>query len=931
MLDFACAQVVRQKERQAPVIYNVDTVILGNGISAVSAAVTASRNGDSVLLVCDYAYTGGAAVTKLFTEFEEVPPDSPDILKEIFEKLKKSDPYHSSYKNGKLNQEWLKHALDEILVENNINVIFYSIPCGMIIEDGVFKVLLLQNKEGLQAVRASTLIDCTDDFKSLSLIKQADSSRNKKQNCISIMRLKIDDVSLKKEKTVKLKSPGIAAELRLLPLALSPGECIIELYRHVRLNPYKLSDVSGEECSARAMLAKELEKLIKNDDDFSKSVVLLGAMETDIIPLGMKLPVKGLPLQKESKKTKTHVVRYPGKVADSSSSSVIFRNHKGEKVSLPENFGELKKVKNIYLAGDSKYFLSDGSSWSVDPLFNTNLAVHHALISAKRNKSSFPVSVSLKKENDEIIRELKNSSGKNYTDWMNVPPADLEIEDRTDVVVIGGGTAGLTAAISAASNGADVILIEQYAFFGGTAVAGGVSQGGNSNLLKILKSQGYYSTSGLGGFNPEVMKKLLQKIALRAGVKVKLRTFACGTWMDGRKIKGIVVQPRTGKRQIITGKVFIDCTGDGDIAASAGAEYTKGNRSKGITQPVTQMYFIRQTGKNATKGALGPWPAGYGCYGLQTRLIACNAMDVAELSKSEILGRQAVKKEFLGREGECKGDIKILFSGPQIGVRETRQIKGDYVLSARDLYEGRKFGDKIVSCGYMMDVRGEYVDPVRGYDIPYRCMLPAGVTNLINAGRHISATHEAMASIRLQVTLMPMGQAAGIAAAEALKKDCNPRKVDPAEIRKKLKRQRDIYENLYYGANSSKLKIKVSSTLKSTDGKPENLVDGNLRTRWISDRTKGPHQIEVNLPRPAKLTKIEIICAKGPFGIGPHFIEFKENGKWKKLEAETKSRDSFLKVYSFLFKKRKIQDFRIVIEKGSSKDDIARINELRYE
>jgi len=315
------------------------------------------------------------------------------------------------------------------------------------------------------------------------------------------------------------------------------------------------------------------------------------------------------------------------------------------------------------------------------------------------------------------------------------------------------------------------------------------------------------------------------------------------------------VENKSG-RWAILGKVIIDATGDGDLAAAAGAPFEKREPEK--LQPCSLMFRIGNVNIDKIRRFIKRHPESLLSMNSRVRymrrgkrrepeyfqkkyfvfhgftnlikearekgeyhipkdivefcllpregevttnmanVIAIDGTNALSLSKAEIEGRKRVIEamNFLKKHVPGFENSYLIETAHHIGVRETRRIKGDYVLTKEDIIQNRKFDDGIAMCGYMIDIhhsKGElqqpFVDhggPEKGFDIPYRCLLPKGVENLIVAGRCISTTFEAHGSIRVMVPCMAMGQAAGTAAALAVKEEVTPRQLDVQKLRKTL-------------------------------------------------------------------------------------------------------------------------------------------------
>ena len=390
-----------------------------------------------------------------------------------------------------------------------------------------------------------------------------------------------------------------------------------------------------------------------------------------------------------------------------------------------------------------------------------------------------------------------------------------------DVLVAGGGPAGLAAAIASARNGADTLLIERYGVLGGMATAGLVNpfmtywageeqiiRGILDELIERLTKLGAYGKGSRTAFDPEAFKLVADRMCAESGVRVLLHTSLTDVTMDGPSIRSVETFGKSGKRAA-TAKVYVDATGDADLAFMAGAQCEKGRLEDGLTQPMTLNFrvgrvdmsripprdeFNRLYDQAKTDGLL-TCPRENVLMFLttregevhfnQTRITGADGTSSEDLTRAEIEGRRQAWEflSFLRRDVSGFEDAEILMSGPQVGIRESRRVIGDYVLTEEDVLGARKFADVISRGSYSIDIHSptgagtviKRLQPGESYDIPYRCLVPLGIGNLLIAGRPISATHEAHSSLRIMPICIAIGQAAGTAAALATKEGISPR------------------------------------------------------------------------------------------------------------------------------------------------------------
>ena len=405
---------------------------------------------------------------------------------------------------------------------------------------------------------------------------------------------------------------------------------------------------------------------------------------------------------------------------------------------------------------------------------------------------------------------------------------------RTDVVVAGGGVSGFIAAIAAARNGSQVLLIEKYGFLGGTLTAAMVTIpfsvfAWGERILGGIPFEFFEKLRELGGAvyppldstelrqyepgkltffdpellgtvtDPEVAKYAIMEMVLAAGVQVLLHAMVVRVKKEGNAVRSLVVETKGGQLEV-EGKVFIDSTGDGDVAASAGAVVAKGN-SEGKLQPPTLIFrmggvdyekvrrfrpqfpqFMKKATANGDldikredllvfQGTPRKGEVLVNC----SRVYDVDGTNPFDLTRAEIEARRQnwqiatfLRKYVPGFENAYPQD-----SASQIGIRETRRILGEYVLTEDDVLTGRKFPHRIAKNFWIIDIHnpdqpGTVIKLQRRGTttyIPYECLVPLKVESLLVAGRAISTTHEAHSSIRTMGHCMAVGQAAGTAAA----------------------------------------------------------------------------------------------------------------------------------------------------------------------
>ncbi len=418
--------------------------------------------------------------------------------------------------------------------------------------------------------------------------------------------------------------------------------------------------------------------------------------------------------------------------------------------------------------------------------------------------------------------------------------------DRYDIIVCGGGFAGVSAAISAGRKGAKVLLIDANNCLGGAAgeclVNPFMPYHTHKDGKLLLLSDGLFTeiceelkklTCAFEGteyvpdgkvsktFNEEYLKIVLQRMALGAGVKLLFHTQVIGVKKDGRRITAVTVSNKSGIYDI-EGSVVIDATGDADVAALAGNETVLGRETDHLCQPMTLCFRVsnidipkfdadrsnmqakykkfREEGKikNVREDVLVFRTTSDNILHFNsTRVVKYDPTNAEDVTEAEIIAREQVAElfDFLKKNVDGCQKAVLVSTAMRIGVRESRMIRGDYILTQDDLLECRVPDDTISVCNYDIDIHNPegsgtshyYFPEGKYYGIPYRSLIARDLDNLLAAGRCISSTHEAQASYRIMPTCCTLGQAAGVAASMAIGRNGDVRDIDCRLLRDTLR------------------------------------------------------------------------------------------------------------------------------------------------
>lgn len=412
---------------------------------------------------------------------------------------------------------------------------------------------------------------------------------------------------------------------------------------------------------------------------------------------------------------------------------------------------------------------------------------------------------------------------------------DLPVYASVDVLVLGGGVAGVGAAVMAARQGVRTLLVEAAGSVGGMSTTGLMSHFTGSvdsrlyhEVLKRMKDKrdGCAPEVGDAVIDPEALKAVYLEMLEQSGAELLLYTWTCLPIMADGRVQGAIIENKSG-RQAIFAKVVIDATGDGDVAARAGVPFTMGRETDGGMQPATLMFKLGgvdtdraafpgsfETRVQTDKGELQalarellPHPAGHvllyrtSLPGIVTvnmsNVTGIDGTDAASMTRAEKVCRTqmpaivAFLREYVPGYEKCF----VVSAGAMMGIRETRHFAGEYTLDREDILACRQFDDWIVrnACfnfdvhnltGGGLDKTGVQHHFPKGtaYQIPYRCCVPRGTEGLLLAGRMISGTHMAHSNYRAMPICLAVGEGVGAAAALAAAQSLAPRNVDVRKV-----------------------------------------------------------------------------------------------------------------------------------------------------
>lgn len=430
-----------------------------------------------------------------------------------------------------------------------------------------------------------------------------------------------------------------------------------------------------------------------------------------------------------------------------------------------------------------------------------------------------------------------------FTSTRPAQPTNENQGTDFDVIVCGGGPSGVAAALAAARRGCRTLLIERYGFCGGMATAALVNPfsghayhdqlapvGRRASLIggifkevaiELEKGGGFGSVLMDAAFDEELLKRVYDEMLVQAGVTLRYHTQIAGVHLRDGRIVGVDTLGKGGGPATFTATTFVDCTGDGDLAAAANCPFSVGREEDGLTQAMTVSFRMANVDKRQMQQAGGMRPAralveGYFQRDLSsgklhypyrnfihfydyprpgvlhfnmTRITCVSGLSTEDLTHAEIEGRRQafIMSDWLVKTVPYFRNAFLDKIACQVGVRETRHIHGHYQMTMEDIVQARKFPDGIARSRYFIDIhnptgardlhqksggKGEVAEgfgppPGDYYEIPFRAIIPQQCANLLVACRALCASHEAAAAVRVMATMHAVGEAAGIACAIA--------------------------------------------------------------------------------------------------------------------------------------------------------------------
>jgi len=749
-----------------PVINKCDVVIVGGGFGGVSAALEFARAGKKVVLVERRIYLG-SEMTSTYRPWIELDENTraenlPEALwlcvdKEI------NQPFKDKVM---LRFDKIKLSLEDALLSERVEIIYASHPVGLIAEKNTVKGLVIGNKSGRQAVLAKMILDCTE---SASVVRLTDigfkksrpemSSFGRTLEFTQIEPLKTDHIDV--PESLKIKGNRVLVQQGYIGNQHYYVDCPME-FPEASFDTEETVKREVEAWERSIGVAKYLYEQVpefKNAFLTASSYQLTGFYTGQMNELAGGNPAN-IP-EAEISLTGSRTV-----------GSLSFATNYSNLWCLNEA-ARLEKWAVEFLMGPQGACATGTScsKWLID---------EWGRLANKAFPETVKTGVRADAANRLTVGEQESPQRGRAYEQVKVGRRTFAIIEQADILVIGGGSSGATAAIAAAESGKKTIVVDMNPGFGGTGTFAGVQdywgpgtyKGFVARHIKNMDEVHKYIPNYVNSYiswwedyvtwNVQAKMYMLLREVKKAGAKVIWNSVAIGTIMDGNKVRGVVVATPQGVYGILS-KVVIDATGDGDIAAFAGADFVYGS----ARDHVPMWYALCKLDI-----------PGITITSFQSTVDITNIHDY---TRSVMVGM---------RSG---GKLHDHYS--YLAPRETRHIYGDAVLTLTDHLKFRKWEDVInISCSNC-DMKGYHasdwfrvglIPPNVDIEIPYRCIIPKKIENILVAGKAFSTNHESLATVRMQHDLENLGGVAALAAAQALDEGVLPRDINLKKLQKKL-------------------------------------------------------------------------------------------------------------------------------------------------
>jgi ribulose 1,5-bisphosphate synthetase/thiazole synthase len=767
-----------------PVLRRADVVIAGGSFAAVAAAYEFAKAGKKVVLVESRTYLGREMTATLRPWIDLGKLAGQNFIPQSVRACLDAVQVQQVSGEAALKMDSVKIALEDLLLNAGVELLYASQPIGVVVEEGRIAGLVIGNKSGRQVIAGKEFIDATE---TAAVARIAGAEFEGPSPDMFRFRRTIEFDGAEPIYKTSLSVPadlGFAGnEIRLHKGYRGPGHIFVDCPLLLQLGNIDMSGLMAREIEARHRCMRLVRHLVNNVPDFKNaytaatSFELYGRLTTrmaDVVP--------------------DWALQF-----DSGSFSLTDKNL--NPISL-QTASFAAALPALWCLQEAARLETSQLEFFADPVFASlvgsgfakRVLDHWEKIDSVKLKGNSQTSsdCSQRWSGAMAARHPASPQRGRFYELHQVASSEAPVIREADVLVVGGGTSGATAAITSAKEGLRTVLLELNPGLGGTGTLGGVNsywfgrhvgfcsqvkhlvanvqdkikQGGNLRNVEGKKPDHEEVTrTALYGnpWNIEAKMYALLSEAERAGVEVFFSTAAIAAVVEGNCIRGVVAAGKFGAFAVLA-KVVIDATGDGDIAAFAGAEYQYGSERDHAVMWYSLAQFTRpgRTQNNFTS--------------------TVDVSNIEDYTRAVIVGRR--------RAADVCHD-----HGIYIASRETRHIRGGAVLNLTDQLRKRQWPD-VVNIHYSnCDIKGRaesdwfhigLVPPHMEIEIPYRALLPNGLENILIAGKAFSTTHMGLPAVRMQADLENLGGVVALAAARAVKEKMTPRKINLTKLQQRL-------------------------------------------------------------------------------------------------------------------------------------------------
>jgi flavin-dependent dehydrogenase len=750
---------IHYTDKSLPVLRTCDVLVYGGSLAGVAAAVSLSKSGHSVVLVEPRTYLGRemTATLRPWISFAEFP--APELLQRLIETTPQNPLAEIP-----LRMDTIKRGLEDELLKNKVELLYASLAVATLVKGGRLTGLVIGNKSGRQVISANLVIDASETGLVARLAGLVFDPRVGSQwrRCIEFT-----DVNGFDSTQASLSVPtelGLSGNVVAVHHGYrDAGHLLLECRFDLPHAPEGLEGLTYREMETRQGCMRLAAFLVKTHPSFKKIYVggvayYLFGRHTAGLAEAVDLPAR---------MTQSNL-----KLPQTGQPSLV----------LPlNNFAT--PYPNLWLLSEAACLTDEQAALLQDPTpacwagqaLGEQLHSHWQLLQSSRAvarqapQSELPEALYTIREPDSPQR------GRNYERTM-VPGTDLPLWSEVDVLVAGGGTSGAVAALAAAGEGVTTCVVEMNPGLGGTGTYGGVhsywvgyKHGYVTRVKKwVNQAQKDLGLSGLKGFIPvwniDAKAYALEKEFRKAGVKVIYNALVIGALTDGNTVCGLVAATRLGPVALL-GKIVVDASGDGDVAAFAGAQFVYGSvRDHSVMWYVLAQLFKPGRGRNHFTSTV-------------------DVSNIEDYTRAILSER---RRDRMGKDHD---------HGIYVATRESRHILGDVSPGLTDQLLHRAWEDIVSIAISNNDIKGQttsdwlrmgLISPNLEIEIPYRSLLPKGLENILVVGKAISTSHDALPAIRMQPDFENLGAAAGVAAATAAKTGTTARDVDIQAVQARL-------------------------------------------------------------------------------------------------------------------------------------------------